>query len=101
MYQIVVEKQNAVYTTVNKRQALPPQDSPCNLHSVQIPNYEIAQMFSHNCYITAELDYIRDDYFVIGDNGTYGGYYNAPLHPGSQYIVWLGVQDTLDGVSFL
>ncbi len=36
--------------------------------------------------------------FVVGDNRTYGGYHNAPLQPGAQYVVWLGVHDTLDGV---
>ena len=47
----------------------------------------------------AQLEFLRDNYFTVGDNGTYGGYYNAPLQPGKQYVVWLGVQDTLDGVS--
>ena len=94
-----MEKQNSPYKMVRKRQAPAAQDSPCNLHSVQIPNYEIAQMFTHNCYITAQLEFLRDDYFTVGDNRTYGGYYNAPLQPGKQYVVWLGVQDTLDGVS--
>ena len=94
-----MEKQNSPYKMVRKRQAPAAHDSPCNLHSVQIPNYEIAQMFTHNCYITAQLEFLRDDYFTVGDNRTYGGYYNAPLQPGKQYVVWLGVQDTLDGVS--
>ncbi len=77
-YQIVMEKSTeADYHTVQKRRAPGPpgvraraaaaqppvrerrsagraqQDpTPCDLPpSVQIPNYEIAQMFSHNCYI--------------------------------------------------
>ena len=38
---------------------------------------------------------------MVGDNRTYGGYHNAPLNPGSQYVVWFGVHDSLDGVSDL
>ncbi len=43
-----------------------------------------------NDYIAAEFskDNLPDN-FTVGDNKTYGGYYNAPLAPGHQYSISL------------
>lgn len=37
--------------------------------------------------------------FTVGDNGTYGGYYNAPLQQEREYTIWFGAYSTVDGVS--
>lgn len=52
-------------------------------------------------YIAAQLP--RDhsyQVFVVGDNSTYEGYYNAPLEPRREYSIWYGAYTILDGVSF-
>ncbi len=73
---------------------------PCNKPGATIPSYQTAQLFHHDCYITAQLEELPEGgYFIVGDNKTYGGYYNAPLEPGGQYVVWIGQQVTVDGVS--
>ena len=51
-------------------------------------------------YIAAQLP--RDHpyrTFVVGDNNTYEGYYNAPLEPRREYSIWYGAYTVLDGVS--
>jgi hypothetical protein len=53
-------------------------------------------------YIAAQLP--RDhsyQVFVVGDNSTYEGYYNAPLEPRREYSIWYGAYTILDGVSLL
>jgi hypothetical protein len=36
--------------------------------------------------------------FVVGDNKTYGGYKNVPLHPQEEYDIWLGAYAETDTV---
>ncbi|XP_056018914.1 receptor-type tyrosine-protein phosphatase kappa-like isoform X9 [Ostrea edulis] len=50
-------------------------------------------------YIAAQLP--RDhsyQVFVVGDNSTYEGYYNAPLEPRREYSIWYGAYTILDGL---
>ncbi|XP_061175017.1 receptor-type tyrosine-protein phosphatase kappa-like isoform X4 [Saccostrea echinata] len=50
-------------------------------------------------YIAAQLP--RDhsyQLFVVGDNNTYEGYYNAPLEPRREYSIWYGAYTILDGM---
>nr|XP_022315948.1 receptor-type tyrosine-protein phosphatase kappa-like isoform X2 [Crassostrea virginica] len=50
-------------------------------------------------YIAAQLP--RDHpyrTFVVGDNNTYEGYYNAPLEPRREYSIWYGAYTVLDGM---
>ncbi|XP_072041078.1 receptor-type tyrosine-protein phosphatase delta-like [Amphiura filiformis] len=48
---------------------------------------------SHDTYIAGEFpeEYITDDFtFVVGDNETYGGYWNPPLEEHTCYIIRIG-----------
>ncbi|XP_062618537.1 receptor-type tyrosine-protein phosphatase kappa-like isoform X1 [Saccostrea cucullata] len=50
-------------------------------------------------YIAAQLP--RDhsyQLFIVGDNNTYEGYYNAPLEPRREYSIWYGAYTILDGM---
>lgn len=63
-------------------------------------DYFAALKNDDDCYITAEfLSVERDQLFIVGDNKTYGGFYNAPLQRGEKYRVWFGAFVTVDGVS--
>ena len=42
-------------------------------------------------YITAEFYRLQPGLFTIGDNQTYGGYYNPPLEDGYSYFVYVGL----------
>lgn len=51
-------------------------------------------------YIAGELDYKNtSQIFAVGDNGTYGGYWNAPLVKDAHIHISLGVLSTLNGKS--
>ncbi|KAL5021811.1 hypothetical protein ScPMuIL_000966 [Solemya velum] len=51
-----------------------------------------------NIYVSAELTEIADDPFVVGDNKTYNGFFNAPLSPEDTYDIWFGAFSEVDGV---
>ena len=47
-------------------------------------------MANSNDYIAAEFNKNElPDNFTVGDNQTYGGYYNAPIVPGYDYSISL------------
>ncbi|XP_063810571.1 receptor-type tyrosine-protein phosphatase U isoform X1 [Pseudophryne corroboree] len=54
--------------------------------------YEEAEMDGATSYVGAELppsDLPRDTPFVVGDNRSYGGYWNPPLDPRKGYLIYL------------
>lgn len=62
--------------------------------------YLTAQKKGDDCYIAAEFPSVeRGQMFIVGDNKTYGGFYNAPLQRAETYRVWFGFFVTVDGVS--
>ncbi len=77
--------------------------TPCGLSADKLQNYTQAVREGLPCYVAAEISSItgKEVQFVVGDNKTYGGYYNAPLEKGKAYDVWFGVAVTVDGVRFI
>jgi len=75
--------------------------SPCRMSHVQLRRgYFSARNNGDDCYIAAEFPSVeRGQMFIVGDNKTYGGFYNAPLQRTETYRVWFGVFVTVDGVS--
>ncbi|XP_072042726.1 receptor-type tyrosine-protein phosphatase F-like [Amphiura filiformis] len=58
--------------------------------------------FGHTMYIAAEFpkENMKDNFtFVVGDNGTYGGYWNPPLQADSSYILRTGYVSEFDKIS--
>ncbi|XP_072276040.1 receptor-type tyrosine-protein phosphatase U isoform X1 [Pyxicephalus adspersus] len=54
--------------------------------------YEEAEMEGATSYVGAELppsDLPRDTPFIVGDNRSYGGYWNPPLDPQKGYLIYL------------
>ncbi|XP_056413215.1 receptor-type tyrosine-protein phosphatase U isoform X2 [Hyla sarda] len=54
--------------------------------------YEEAEMEGATSYVGAELppsDLPRDTPFIVGDNRSYGGYWNPPLDPRKGYLIYL------------
>jgi len=91
-----VSSKNAVV----KRQA---SSSPCQMSHKQLRyGYFSARSKGDDCYIAAEFPSVeRGQMFIVGDNKTYGGFYNAPLQRADNtYRVWFGIFVTVDGVSF-
>lgn len=65
-------------------------------------DYKGAKERDVRVYIAAQLP--RDHpyrTFVVGDNKTYEGYYNAPLEPRRDYSIWYGAYTISDGVRSL
>ncbi|KAK3091539.1 hypothetical protein FSP39_020606 [Pinctada imbricata] len=61
-------------------------------------DFQTAQTRGSSAYVAAQLQ--KDHafkHFVVGDNQTYGGYYNAPLDTEQQYDVWYGAFSMVDG----
>lgn len=51
------------------------------------------------CYIAAEILIVSPEMlFIVGNNKTYGGYYNAELDSNENYRIWFGLAVTVDGV---
>jgi len=74
--------------------------SPCDMSHSQLHDYQTAIKLGDLCYIAAELVIFREEkLFVVGDNKTYGGFYNAPLMRDETYHIWFGLVITVDGVS--
>jgi len=70
------------------------------LHVQLHRDYFSAMSRGDDCYIAAEFPSVEHQQpFIVGDNKTYGGFYNAPLQRGETYRVWFGVFVTVDGVS--
>ena len=64
--------------------------------------FGLAVVQRSHCYVAAELDSISGgEEFVVGDNQTYNGFYNAPLVKDNKYSVWIADLRTGDGVSYL
>ena len=78
----------------------PAATMPCGMSDGELPDYHDAKDKGMLCYITAEIDDVgKNSEFTIGDNKTYGQYYNAPLEKGAHYGIWYGLVVTVDGVS--
>lgn len=79
-YRIVVEK-------VSERTRRAVQEPAPSDTSV---DYYTAAKDGLSMYVTAQLnDADAAGRFVVGDNKTYGGYSNVPLHPDEEYDIWL------------
>lgn len=73
---------------------------PCSMSHSEISDYTRAKSRSVACYVAAEFPVVPDRQpFVVGDNKTYGGYYNGPLDKNVNYYIWFGIVVTVDGVS--
>jgi len=92
-----VERLSSKKLTV-KRQA---SRSPCHMsHSQLHRGYLSARNSGDRCYIAAEFASVEPgQMFIVGDNKTYGGFYNAPLRQAEEYDIWFGIFVTVDGVS--
>ena len=74
---------------------------PCDLSNSELVDYSIAMLRGLRCYIAAEIPRIvKTKTFIVGDNKTYGGYYNARLSQDSDHDVWFGLVVTVDGVRY-
>lgn len=91
-------------------------ETPCDQGAEELARYEEAEEEEKRCYIAAALPTTAStsssgsvtsltavptalpESFTVGDNNTYGGYYNAPLTPNTMYTIWLGHFSQADGV---
>ena len=96
LYRIVVERVSTKALIVKRRTST----GPCRLSHTQLRrDYFAARKNGDDCYIAAEFPSVkRDELFIVGDNKTYGGFYNAPLRPSETYRIWFGIFVTVDGV---
>ncbi|XP_055919435.1 putative inactive tyrosine-protein kinase Wsck isoform X2 [Eupeodes corollae] len=63
-------------------------------------SYERAQEDGTLYYIAGELEYQNTtQVFAVGDNQTYGGYWNAPINKDAHIHISLGVVSTLNGIT--
>lgn len=73
---------------------------PDSIRDVQI-DFQTAEEERSRAYVAAQIDRTYSDKeFVVGDNKTYNGYYNAPLSPKYQYEIWFAAYSVVDGVSY-
>ena len=102
VYQLIVEKVEVASNLKEKSKRRKRYTrSPCGQDEAIYHDYRIAVIKGLNCYITAQL--IREDLdeqFIVGNNETYGGYYNAPLQRGNLYDVWFRKMVFVDGVCY-
>ncbi|XP_052095461.1 receptor-type tyrosine-protein phosphatase mu-like isoform X2 [Mytilus californianus] len=64
-------------------------------------DFSTAVALGSRAYVTAQLNKQQPHVignFVVGDNQTYNGFYNAPLSPSKQYDVWYGAFAMVDGI---
>jgi len=106
LYRIVVETRSRPTSSHRSGRSIspPPSSTPCNLTHAQLLNHHQATLAGASCYVAAEMPrerIIENKRFVVGDNRTYGGYYNSPLKMSNSYIIWFGLVVTIDGVSGL
>lgn len=98
-YQVVVER-HVVSKSRLRREVPSLETSPCDLPHDQLVDFLEAQQRDLACYVAAELPMSKVHqplHFQVGDNQTYGGFYNAPLQKGQEYDVWFGVKIMVDG----
>lgn len=96
LYRVVVEILPDEPSERKKREA---STVPCDLGNSELVDYSVATSRGLRCYIAAEIPrLVRSKTFIVGDNKTYGGYYNARLSPDSDHDVWFGLVVTVDGV---
>ncbi|XP_041359099.1 receptor-type tyrosine-protein phosphatase T-like isoform X2 [Gigantopelta aegis] len=87
-YRVIVEK---IADGKHKREA------PQSITKIGDDFHRAARQGSR-AYITAQLDRDRvNGKFVVGDNKTYGGFYNAPLERDQTYNIWFGAFSKVDG----
>ena len=98
LYRIVIERLSSKVSIVKRRAY---SNTPCHLSHQQLGyDYFAARKNGDDCYIAAEFPSVEpDQLFIVGDNKTYGGFYNAPLGRDESYRVWFGFFVTVDGVS--
>ena len=76
------------------------REVPESIRDVRL-DFSTARARGLRVYVTAQLNNQEPNLignFVIGDNHTYNGYYNAPLSPSKDYNVWYGAFAVVDGV---
>ncbi|XP_063401743.1 receptor-type tyrosine-protein phosphatase kappa-like isoform X3 [Mytilus trossulus] len=64
-------------------------------------DFSTAVALGSRAYVTAQLNKQQPHVFgnfVVGDNQTYNGFYNAPLSPSKEYDVWYGAFAMVDGI---
>ncbi|XP_071143236.1 receptor-type tyrosine-protein phosphatase kappa-like isoform X5 [Mytilus edulis] len=64
-------------------------------------DFSTAVALGSRAYVTAQLNKQQPNVFgnfVVGDNQTYNGFYNAPLSPSKEYDVWYGAFAMVDGI---
>ncbi|XP_074641439.1 receptor-type tyrosine-protein phosphatase kappa-like [Tubulanus polymorphus] len=93
-YQIGIIKSTSAAGSRSRRSVNRLDDSTID----KLTNYNAAQREGLGYYIAAEL-YDLPPQFVLGDNKTYNGYYNAPLDTGAEIDVLFGVISTVNGES--
>lgn len=74
---------------------------PESIRDVRL-DFQTALAHGLRAYVTAQLSKQQPHVignFVVGDNQTYNGFYNAPLSPSKDYDVWYGAFAMVDGVS--
>ncbi|XP_060596915.1 receptor-type tyrosine-protein phosphatase F-like isoform X1 [Ruditapes philippinarum] len=85
-YRIIVEQ-------VTERSKRSVQESVSDINY----DYYTAKKEGSSIYVAAQLDNAdATGTFVVGDNKTYGGYKNVPLHPQEEYDIWLGAYAETD-----
>ncbi|XP_071118953.1 receptor-type tyrosine-protein phosphatase mu-like isoform X3 [Haliotis cracherodii] len=61
-------------------------------------DYQRASRHGTRMYVAAQLERgAVNGKFVVGDNSTYGGFYNAPLQRDQTYNIWFGAFSVVDG----
>ncbi|KAK3576165.1 hypothetical protein CHS0354_016972 [Potamilus streckersoni] len=64
-----------------------------------LSDFYTAEKEGGNAYVAAQLDKdIAKGEFIVGDNGTYSGFYNAPLRTDQSYGIWFGAFSEVDGI---
>lgn len=88
-YRIIVEETKRI----NRRAV------PQSIRDVRL-DFQTAIAQNSRAYVTAQLHKQQPraiGNFVVGDNHTYNGFYNAPLSPSKEYDVWYGAYAMVDG----
>ena len=98
LYRVVVER-DSPKSAARLRRRRESMSTPCGLSHSELVDHYRSQLFGVSCYVAAEMPKVTEgQLFVVGDNKTYGGYYNSPLDRGFVYHIWFGIVVTVDGV---
>ncbi|KAJ8306526.1 LOW QUALITY PROTEIN: hypothetical protein KUTeg_017071 [Tegillarca granosa] len=74
---------------------------PDSIRDVQI-DYHTAEEKRSRAYVAAQINRTYPNReFVVGDNKTYNGFYNAPLSAKYQYEIWFAAYSVVDGYAKL